>query len=169
MRSLRQRTVTRATFLIEPVERRFLLASFVVTTTADSGPGSLREAITLSNTTPGFDDILFAIPGTGVQTIALEAPLPAITDSVTIDATTQPGWSGSPVVVIDGSNAGPHADGLVIASSDPIAASNVLALGVQNFHGNGVVITGNGNLVALMEISGNKGNGVLIELSEKHD
>src|SRR3954468_17545565 len=38
------------------------------------------------------DTINFIIPGGGVQTIALATPLPMITDGVTIDATTQPGW-----------------------------------------------------------------------------
>ena len=36
---------------------------FTVTTTADSGPGSLRQAILNANANPGMDDITFDIPG----------------------------------------------------------------------------------------------------------
>ena len=56
---------------------------FLVTTTADGGPGSLRQAILDSNAaTGGTNTIDFAIPGPGVHTIALASPLPAITTSV---------------------------------------------------------------------------------------
>jgi uncharacterized repeat protein (TIGR01451 family) len=63
----------------------------IVTTTADSGLGSLRAAITYANANPGSDTITFAIPGTGVQTIALTSPLPTINVPVTIDGYSQPG------------------------------------------------------------------------------
>ena len=64
----------------ELVEDRTLLSTFSVTNTADSGPGSLRQAILDSNAaTAATNTIDFAIPGTGVQTIVPVAPLPAIT------------------------------------------------------------------------------------------
>ena len=63
----------------------------VVTATADSGTGSLRAAITYANANPGSGAITFDIPGTGVQTIGLQSPLPAITVPVTIDGYSQPG------------------------------------------------------------------------------
>ena len=47
-----------------------LPCSTVVTNTADVGAGSLREAITCSNFTPGMDTISFNIPGAGLHTIA---------------------------------------------------------------------------------------------------
>ena len=62
--------------------------SFVVTNTNDSGPGSLRQAILNADTVAG-KTITFAIPGTGVFTIALASPLPAITVPTTIDGTSQ--------------------------------------------------------------------------------
>jgi len=68
-------------------------AIFTVTTTADSGPGSLRQAILDANTSPGSDGISFAIPGSGVHTIAVIDPLPAIAESVLIDGYSQPGSS----------------------------------------------------------------------------
>ena len=68
-------------------------ATFTVTTIADSGAGSLRQAILDANANFGDDDIAFSIPGSGVHTIVLASALPAITHPVTIDGYTQPGSS----------------------------------------------------------------------------
>lgn len=65
--------------------------TYTVTNTADSGPGSLRQAILDANTNPGQDTIAFNIPGTGVQAIVPSSALPNITDSVILDGCTQPG------------------------------------------------------------------------------
>jgi hypothetical protein len=70
-------------------------ATFTVTNTADSGPGSFRNAITLANSTPGADTIAFNISGAGVHTITPATPLPTITEAVTIDGYTQPGASAN--------------------------------------------------------------------------
>ncbi len=64
-------------------------ADYSVTTTADSGAGSLRQAITDANANPGADTISFAISGNGVHTITPLSPLPEITDQIAIDGTTQ--------------------------------------------------------------------------------
>ena len=68
----------------ESLEFKRVLAAFVVTSGADSGVGSLREAIQAANATPGADLIQFdaAIPGFQIQ-LASEL---TITDSVTLDA-----------------------------------------------------------------------------------
>ncbi|HNS18399.1 MAG TPA: Ig-like domain-containing protein, partial [Bacteroidales bacterium] len=72
---------------------------FQVTTTSDSGPGSLGQAILNANGNAGADNIFFNIPGSdpnytgGVWIITLEDNLPEITDAVTIDGLTQPGAS----------------------------------------------------------------------------
>ena len=66
-------------------------ADFIVLTTSDSGPGSLRQAITDANASPGADRIVFSIPGVGVQIINVMSQLPEITDSLVIDGYTQPG------------------------------------------------------------------------------
>ena len=75
--------------------------SLTVTTLADSGPGSLRDAITRTNTatgtadTIGFDPSLFA---NGPGTILLQSALPTIADSLTI---VGPALSnGSPVLTV---------------------------------------------------------------------
>ncbi len=59
-------------------------ASFSVTNTNDSGPGSLRQAIMDANANPGADNIIFNIPQPGPYTITPASALPTITDPVTI-------------------------------------------------------------------------------------
>jgi hypothetical protein len=44
--------------------------TFTVTNTNDTGAGSLRQAILDANAAAGADTIVFAIPGSGVHTIA---------------------------------------------------------------------------------------------------
>jgi hypothetical protein len=69
-------------------------STHTVTNTADSGPGSFRQAILDSNGDPSGPRIIeFNIPGAGVHTIKPLSALPAITASVTIDGYTQPGSS----------------------------------------------------------------------------
>lgn len=92
--------------------------SFVVTSAANDGPGSLREAITNANATPGADTITFNIPGPGVKVINLTTPLPEITEAVVIDATTQPGYAGAPLVELDGQAIADFENGLVITAGN---------------------------------------------------
>jgi photosystem II stability/assembly factor-like uncharacterized protein len=79
--------------------------NFVVTSANDHGPGTLRQAMTDANATPGLDTIVFNIPGAGVHTINLSFELPEITDPVVLDATTQPGYAGTPLIEINGAAA----------------------------------------------------------------
>ena len=78
--------------------------TYTVTSTADSGAGTLRQAILDANGNPGADTIAFNIVGSGVQTIAPVTSLPAITDAVTIDGYTQPGSSANTNPVGQGLN-----------------------------------------------------------------
>ena len=121
------------------MEDRTLLSSFLVNTTADSGPGSLRQAILDSNAaTGGTNTIDFDIPGQGVQTIAPASPLPAITNPVLIDGSSQPGYDGTPLIELDGSQDG-TGDGLTITGPDV----SVSGLDIANFsQGAGIHITG---------------------------
>ena len=66
-------------------------ATFLVTTTSDAGPGSLRAAILNANATSGPDTISFGIPGSDVHRIVLTSVLPAITEALVIDGFTQLG------------------------------------------------------------------------------
>jgi hypothetical protein len=77
-------------------------AIYTVTTTADSGTGSLRQAILDANLTLDADEVHFAIPGSGVKTIALLAQLPPVTRSLTIDGFTQPGASANTLETFEG-------------------------------------------------------------------
>ena len=109
--------------------------TFTVSNPFDPGDGNcnisctLREAITAANNTPGADTIRFKIRGEGVKTISPTSELPAITDEVTIDGYAQLGASPNTLakatnarimVELDGSNAGPSADGLQIEADDVV-------------------------------------------------
>src|SRR5581483_5295016 len=72
---------------------RWLPSTFTVTNTADSGPGSLRQAILDANAHPGADTVAFAIAGAGVHSIQPTSALPTITQALTIDGYTQTGSS----------------------------------------------------------------------------
>jgi hypothetical protein len=176
-RAARRQAAVGARAAMEPIEPRLLFAAatFMVTTTADSGAGSLRQAIIDANAAAndpieGPDLIRFNL-GTGVHTITPLSPLPAITDAVDLDGSTDDGVT--PSVELNGSSAGVGANGLVLASSDPVFASFVTGLIINRFSGNGIRITGAGNGVGINYIGtnaagtaagpGNGANGVLIE------
>jgi hypothetical protein len=96
------------------MEQRALLSTFVVNTTSDldrsgglpAGLESLRQAIEDVNADSTPDTIDFSIGGGGHQVIALASALPAITNTVTIDGISQPGYTGTPVVEIHGAGGG---------------------------------------------------------------
>ena len=77
-------------------------AVFTVTTTADTGAGSLRQAVTDAGAAAGPHTIAFNIPGSGAHSIALATDLPTIviTEGLTIDGTTQPGYTNAPLIEI---------------------------------------------------------------------
>jgi hypothetical protein len=125
-------------------------ATFTVTNTSDSGPGSLRQAILDANASPGTDNIAFNIPGAGPHTIQPTSALPTITDPVIIDSYTQPGASPNtnPVglgtnavlkIELDGSLAG-SSQGLYITADN----TTVRGLVINRFGGNGIFLLGNG-------------------------
>jgi hypothetical protein len=134
---------------------------FTVTNTADSGLGSLRDAIFCSNLIPGIDTIDFAIPGAGPHLVQPNTPLPYFRDSVTIDGYTQgsqtpgdpsddatpntnPIYQGLNTVLkiqIDGTNAGNNASGLILLAGESL----VRGLSVTGFDGTGIVLQANGN------------------------
>jgi hypothetical protein len=117
-------------------------AMIPVTSAADSGPFTLRQAILDANATGASDTITFAI-GTGPQTITLVTALPPITHPVIIDGTTQPGYAGSPLIELNGN--GLTGDGLTISGG----SSTVKGLVVNRFNGRGIyLLTLGGNMVA---------------------
>ena len=179
------------------VARRFLLllvlvgfagavrgATYTVNSIADTDDGvcnaancTLREAINAANASAGTDTIRFVI-GSGQKSIAPLSPLPTITDPVVIDGTTQPGFSGTPIIELDGSGAGVGANGLYITAGDSLVTGLVINRFVPGFPsngGNGIFLeTGGGNEVrgcyigtniAGTAAEGNGGQGILISNS----
>ncbi|MFN2476157.1 MAG: hypothetical protein ABR526_07450 [Chthoniobacterales bacterium] len=149
--------------------RLSLAGTFTVTNTADSGAGSLRQAIVDANAQPNVspdqpDRIEFAIAGVNVHTITVASALPAITESVLIDGYTQPGSSTNTLTIgddaklrieISGSNV---ADQLVHGLD--LRASNCTVQGLvinRFFRGNGIHI-GSG----LLPVSNNRVTGCFI-------
>ena len=119
----------------QALEFRLLLATYVVTNTNDAGTGSLRQAIVNANANAGADTINFNIPGTGtVRTITPKTELPAVTGPTTIDATTQPGYVGRPIVQLEGSTAA-TANGALHLSG---GASTVRGLILSHWGGLGI-------------------------------
>jgi len=114
-------------------------SSLFVTTNADSGTGSLRQAILDANnaavcTAPCT--IGFNLPG-GQLTILPPASLPAITaGGVTMDATTQPGYSGVPLVTLDGSSNPNPSAGLQLSGGNDA----VKGLSIVTFQGPAILI-----------------------------
>jgi hypothetical protein len=85
------RVLTTVAFVLGVSARSASALTFLVTSTADSGGGSLRAAILGANANGGPDNIHFNIPGIGVKTITPLTALPLILGPVTIDGYTQPG------------------------------------------------------------------------------
>jgi len=126
------------------LERRMMPTTFVVVSTADSGVGSLRQAILNSNGAPGSNTIDFSI-GTGPQTISPLSALPSITVPVTLDGTSQPGYAGVPLIDLDGTSAGGAATGLDFEAGS--GGSTIRGLVINDFNDAGIQINTTGNTV----------------------
>ena len=124
-----------------------MLTNFTVSTTGDSAtdPTTLRYALT--NLAAGSNTITFSIPGSGVHVLQPQSPLPNIFEPVTIDGTQESGYSGSPLVQIDGSmiptSYGTFIDGLYIGASN----CTVKGLDITGFSGTAIVLTGGSNTI----------------------
>src|SRR5205823_2602543 len=113
-------------------------STYIVTTAddhddgvCDAGDCTLREAINAAqaldnkNTFPRV--INFSIPGSGIHTINVTSPLPALfLDGITISGPSQ---NGMPVIEINGANAGPNANGLSFVSMSGITSGNSFVFG----------------------------------------
>src|SRR5688500_4542749 len=152
--------------------------TFTVNSTADTSdatPGdgicdaggsicTLRAAMEEANANAGADTIHFAI-GTGPQLIAPATGLPTMNETVTIDGTTQPGYSGTPLIEIDGTNAGDF-HGIHINSGP---GSTIKALMINHFQGDGIKINDAAGTIELCYVGtgatgtqdrGNGGDGI---------
>lgn len=125
-----------------------------VSNTNDSGPGSLRSALTCANMSPGLDVITFGIPGSGVQTIRPAMALPAITDAVLIDGYSQPGAKSNTVSINNSDPAKRGLNGtLLIELSGPAGGAPAMS---------GLTITGNGSTVRGLVINGFANSGIVV-------
>ena len=96
---------------------------------------TLRAAIEQANSTSSNDVISFSI-GSGVVTISPDDALPAITNPVTIDGTTQPPTGAVPKIALDGSNTGAGVNGLTVES----LTVTIRGLVIHSFDGNGIEV-----------------------------
>ncbi len=110
---------------------------YTVTNTNNTGAGSLRQAITDANAQAGADTIRFNIAGSGTKTITVTSALPSITGPTVIDATSQPGFTGTPLIRLDG-NGVTGASGLVLSSTSD--GSVIRGLMITRFKVDGIQI-----------------------------
>lgn len=135
--------------LLDLLEARLTPSTLVVTTTADSGPGSLRQAITQSNSDVGMmDTITFSVTGA----INLQSALPTLTNSVNIDG---PGADSLAIAPVIGVNAGIFTiAGGVTANISGLTLERVDETNLVLAHGGAIINAGTLNLTACA-ITGN--------------
>ena len=139
-----------------------------VTTTADSGVGSLRQAMLDANAgSLATYPIVFNIAASGVQTITPITPLPTITATVLLDDATEPGSAANTSATSDNAilnvfldGKGAAFDGLAVASS----GSTIRGLAIGGFRpsgdGGGVHLVGGSGNVIVGNFLGLKADGV---------
>ena len=130
-----------------------LADTFTVTSNDDIDSGactaahcSFRDALKAANASLGHDTIAFSVGGGGPFTVIPSTPLPAVTDPVTIDGTTQPGYVGTPLVFLDGERnvfGLQGGIGLKITAGD----SEFRGLAPIRWADAGILLTGGGNNV----------------------
>lgn len=129
---------------------------FTVTTTADDGAGSLRQALIDANAEAnvgGADRITFAIAGAAPHEISLLSALPPITEAVSIDGYTQTGARANSLVAgVDAvvnvglvGNQANGADGLVVNAPDV----TIRGLSFVRFDGPGIRVNAAGLRTAI--------------------
>jgi hypothetical protein len=135
--------------------------AYVVISTADSGEGTLRQAILDANGNSGvLDNITFNIPKTDpgydstgdVWTISPASALPGVTEAVVIDGYTQPGASQASgsnsatlKIALNGADAGDEAGLWLDTGSD---GSTVRGLAIGAFEWSGIVVDSDANVIS---------------------
>jgi hypothetical protein len=133
---------------LESLEDRELLAIFTVTSNADTiAPGTLRSVITAVNSSSDTSNtVLFDINSSGHQVIQLTSALPAIQNPVVILGNTQPGFSGAPLIEIQGGSASSFGDGLTLGAGSSHSA--IVGLTINGFtSGYGIKIFSSNDVV----------------------
>jgi hypothetical protein len=134
--------------------------TYTVTTLADSGDGSLREAITCCNADPDLDIIIFNISGSGPHVISLLDELPRITDdNVSIDG--GPNFD----IEINGSLLSGALNGLIVDGASDVGISGLI---ISSFPDDGISIDGAestriiGNVIVNNGTDGPNGEGIYV-------
>ena len=137
---------------------------YTVTTTADAGAGSLRQAIIDANTSPGLDTIAFNIAAAGAQVISPTSALPSVNDATFINGYSQPtsviGTMAARTIriVLRGAVAGAGVSGLTLNANN----ITVCGLAIHSFTLDGItVLNGADNLVIWGNFIGSDQNGAL--------
>ena len=147
---------------------------FTVTTAADAGAGSLRQAVTDANAAAGPHTIAFGIPGSGPHSIALATDLPTIiiAGGLTIDGTTQPGYTNAPLIEIHRDDTNAFCFNFTFTPAVVKAlAINRCGTAIYSTSGGGLTLTGSrigtdpSGTVALANFTGvNVSNGVALNV-----
>lgn len=126
----------------EPFE---FFSETTVINTNDNGNGSLRQAIIAGN----IDFVDSEIISFNIQSpppyVIETTELPPINRTVVVDGTTQPGYSGTPIIEIRSSQPGNFDDGIVL-STDSGGVKGLVLTGFERairIFGNGNVVQGN--------------------------
>jgi len=137
---------SRALPRLELLEDRMLLTNFSVNSNADTNTGTsattgtLRYVLNQLDSTVGgsSNTISFASLPAADFTFTPGSPLPTITQQVTIEGNTAPGFSGAPRIQISGGSAGSGVSGLVLGSGS--AGSVIESLVINQFDSAGIDI-----------------------------
>lgn len=141
--------------------------TYVVTSNADSGPGTLREALTqaaIANRVTTFT-INFNLPGTpsdnANRTIRLRSALPIVSSNVVIDGTSQAAWPALGVsgakVILEPEYPNSTFSGLVIGQS---SSTQVQTTGVEVY---GLYIRNFATINNLQNVNMAQGSGIVID------
>lgn len=134
---------------------------------------TLRAAIAEANANASLSDITFDIPTSdaghdapnNLWTISPTTGLGALSNDITIDGSTQPGWVDDPVIVLSGDVGPAGHTGLTITGD----GATVRSLSIVSFTNNGIAVLGDDTLLAANWIGvdptgtiGSNANGVLL-------
>lgn len=119
-------------------------STWIVQTTGDSGTGSLRQAITDANADSTSTRRFIAFDVT--NGISTTATVPIVTRTMTIDGTTQGGFSTEPIVVVTGPGSNSGVNGIELGAGS--TNSVVRGLVMQSFATAIVVSAASGQKIA---------------------
>ena len=135
-----------------------------VTSAADSGPGTLRQAILDANVAGcRADDVCVITFAQNVGVIRPGSPLPAVTADYVRIAAVPNGQFARQVIEIEGRAAGPNADGLRVEGARHV---EMYGLHFDGFSKQGLMVFQSTNVQAIVNATNNGDNGVAIVQSE---